>query len=163
LDAPTTDSAGTADSLARPIAAQDLCAIRGIGPALEQTLYNVGIGTYAQLSALSDAQVAAIVRPKDWQQFGCETWNEQARQLAKQTGTEGAVWNGLIPDDLTCIRGIGEVFEQKLYEAGVCTFADLASVGLARLQAIIGAERWQAVDLDAWVSQAEAHLESEAQ
>ena len=54
------------------------------------------------------------------------------------------------------------MFEQRLYEAGVCTFADLASVGVARLQSIIQAEKWQAVDFDDWVSQAQARLEREA-
>jgi predicted flap endonuclease-1-like 5' DNA nuclease len=122
------------------IPAQDLAAIRGIGPVFEQKFYSAGIGTYAELAALSDAEIEAIIQPKEWQDFDYESWNEQARQL--------------IPDDLSKIRGIGDVFKQKLYEAGIMTFADLAAATVAQLEAIIQPQEWQEVDFAGWVAQA---------
>ena len=140
----------------RGIPAQDLAAIHGIGRVFEQKLYEAHVGTFAELAALSDAQLRAIIQPKEWQEFHYESWNEQARKLAEKTGTAGAVWNGIIPDDLTAIKGIGEVFEQRLYDAGVLTFADLAGKSVAELEAIIQPRNWQKVDLAAWIAEAQA-------
>lgn len=136
------------------ILAQNLAAIRGIGPVFEQKFYAAGIGTYAELAALSDAEIEAIIQPKEWQDFDYESWNEQARRLAEKSVTVSAVWNGIIPDDLSKIRGIGDVFEQKLYEAGIMTFAFLAAATVAQLEAIIQPLEWQEVDFAGWVAQA---------
>ena len=136
------------------IPAQNLSAIRGIGPVFQQRFYETGIGTYAELAALSDAQVEIIIQPKPWQEFNYESWNEQARRLAEETDTVGAVWNGIVPDDLSEIRGIGQVFKQKLYDAGIMTFADLATKTPAELKAIIRPEGWQAVNFADWIAQA---------
>ncbi len=147
----------TAQSPASPrtwIPAQDLSAIRGVGPIFEQKLYNAGIGTYSQLAALSDAEVRAIVQPKPWQAFHHESWNDQARRLAEETGTTGALWNGLIPDDLSRIKGIGEAYEQTLYEAGILTFADLAAMNVQELQSIVQREASQEMDLGDWIARA---------
>jgi predicted flap endonuclease-1-like 5' DNA nuclease len=136
------------------IPAQDLAVIRGIGPVFEQMLNNAGIGTYSQLAALGEAELSAIIQPEDWQEFNQQTWSEQARAWAAKTGTEGAVWNGIIPDDLTEIAGIGEVFERKLYEAGILTFAELAGQTIARLDEIIQPKNWQRYDFASWIAQA---------
>jgi predicted flap endonuclease-1-like 5' DNA nuclease len=142
---------------ATPIAgipAQDLAAIRGIGPVFEQKLYEAGVGTFARLAALSDEQVRAIIQPEEWQEFDYESWNEQARNLAERTDTVDALWNGIIPDDLSKIKGIGEVTEQKLYEAGILNFTDLATTTVQRLQEIIQPEPWQKMDFAAWIEEA---------
>ena len=145
-----------ADAAAEPlgIPAQNLAAILGIGPVFEQKFYAAGIGTYAELAALSDAEIEAVIQPKEWQDFDYESWNEQARRLAEKSVTVSAAWNGIIPDGLSKIRGIGGVFEQKLYEAGVMTFADLAAATVAHLEAIIQPQTWQEVDFAGWVAQA---------
>ena len=143
-----------------PIPAQDLTAIHGIGPAFEQKLYEAGIGTYAQLAALSDTEIEAIIQPQPWQKFDYESWNEEARRLAEETGTTNAVWNGIIPDDLTKIKGIGEVFEQKLYEAGIMTFADLAAKTAEELEAIIQ-PGVGGVNFEDWIAQARAWAQKE--
>jgi predicted flap endonuclease-1-like 5' DNA nuclease len=138
------------------IPAQDLAAIRGIGPVFEQKLYEAHVGTYAELAALSEAQLKAIIKPQEWQEFHYETWKGAARKLAEKTGTVDAVWNGIIPDDLTAIKGIGEVFEQRLFDAGILTFGNLASKSVAELEAIIQPRNWQKVELAAWIAEAQA-------
>jgi predicted flap endonuclease-1-like 5' DNA nuclease len=160
-DAEVPAPAPTIAAAAAGIPAQDLAAIRGIGPVFEQKLYNAGIGTYAQLAALSDAELRAIVQPADWQEFNYQSWNEQARKWAEKTGTTGATWNGIIPDDLSDIRGIGEVFEQRLYEAGILTFVDLASQTVASLESIIQPKNWQRYDFASWIAQARSRAEGE--
>ena len=86
-----------------PAKADDLKLINGIGPAVEKRLNDVGICTFAQLAALSPADIAAAVTgisglaseriiKQDWigqahklaaQSSGSEPdWIEQARQLA---------------------------------------------------------------------------------
>jgi|GEM_PF-6082221 len=86
-----------------PAKADDLKLINGIGPAVEKRLNDVGIFTFAQLAALSPADIAAAVTgisglaseriiKQDWigqahklaaQSSGSEPdWIEQARQLA---------------------------------------------------------------------------------
>ena len=136
------------------IPAQDLAAIRNIGPVFEQKLYEAGVGTYAQLAALSDVDVKDIIQPAEWQDFDYESWNEQSQRLAVETDTVGAIWNGIIPDDLSKIKGIGQVAEQKLHGAGIMTFADLAAASVAQLEAIVQPQAWQNVDMAGWIAQA---------
>jgi len=64
------------------------------------------------------------------------------------------VWNGIIPDDLSKIKGVGNVAERKLFEAGIMTFADLAAATVAQLEAIVQPLAWQNVDLASWIAQA---------
>lgn len=59
-----------------------------------------------------------------------------------------------LPDDLSEIRGIGEVYKKKLYDAGIVTFADLAAKTEEELKGIIQPEGWQAVDFTSWIAQA---------
>jgi len=136
------------------IPAQDLAAIWGIGPIFELKFYQAGIGTYTQLAALSDADVRAIIQPEEWQDFDYKSWNEQARRLAEDTSTVRSVWNGIIPDDLSKIKGVGDVAERRLFEAGIMTFADLAAATVAQLEAIVQPLSWQNVDLASWIAQA---------
>ena len=57
-------------------------------------------------------------------------------------------------DPLVDINGIGPVYEDRLYAAGVHTFAQLAEQDHPRLRQIIELKDWQAVDLDAWIAEA---------
>lgn len=57
-------------------------------------------------------------------------------------------------DPLVDINGIGPVYEDRLFAAGVHTFAQLAEQDHTRLREIIGLKEWQAVDLDAWIAEA---------
>jgi len=57
-------------------------------------------------------------------------------------------------DDLEQIDGIGRVYEQKLFDAGINTFAHLAITPVARLQEIIQPAAWQNLNFESWVEQA---------
>lgn len=85
VGAPTAVVAMEARTSSAPVAdlpADDLTAIRGIGPAIADALARAGLTTYAELAAsrsdqlrrvLSDAQLAASV----------ESWPEQGKLLAE--------------------------------------------------------------------------------
>jgi len=136
------------------IPAQDFGVIRGIGSVFQKKLRAAGIGTFAQLATLSKHELEDILRPEGWQEFDFESWSEQARRLTKETSTVGASWNGIVPDDLTSIRGVGSTSRRKLHDAGIYGFTDLASSSSRQLSAIIQPEHWQEVDFDSWIDQA---------
>lgn len=62
-------------------------------------------------------------------------------------------------DHLEDINGIGPVFAQRLNEAGINTFADLAAQTPERVKEIISPKNWQAVDPEGWISQARQLLD----
>ncbi|MEZ5986149.1 MAG: 50S ribosomal protein L21 [Hyphomonas sp.] len=73
--APATAEAGAADNLKK---------LTGIGPALEKKLIGAGITTFAQIAALTDAQIADLEEQLSLSgRFAKDGWVEQAKELAK--------------------------------------------------------------------------------
>ncbi|WP_119071638.1 helix-hairpin-helix domain-containing protein [Aggregatilinea lenta] len=62
-----------------------------------------------------------------------------------------------VRDRLTDINGIGPVYAAKLYEAGVDTFEELASLTPEEIQSIVGLPRWRyrTSDMTHWIEQAQ--------
>ena len=56
------------------------------------------------------------------------------------------------PDDLTKVYGIGEVYQRRLYEAGVCTWSQIAQMSAADLEKIT--EAIDAANVEDWASEA---------
>lgn len=81
-DAPAAAAAAPAAKAAAPAAAaaaaDDLTQLTGVGPAAAKKLNEAGLTSFAQIAALSDADIAAIdavkVKPE---------WVEQAKELAQ--------------------------------------------------------------------------------
>lgn len=63
------------------------------------------------------------------------------------------VSDGCHKDRLEKIDGIGPVFERKLWDAGILTFADLAATSAERVIEVIQPEKWQKVDAAAWIAE----------
>lgn len=59
------------------------------------------------------------------------------------------------PQDLTAIRGIGLVFQQRLYDAGIRTYAALAAATPDQLAQIVNAPRPAQPDYASWIAQAQ--------
>ena len=77
-------------TLARPAAPDDLKAIAGIGPKLEQVLNGLGVWTYDQISAWTAEEVAWMEDHLGFAgRIGRDGWQEQAATLAVRTGTAG--------------------------------------------------------------------------
>ncbi len=121
-----------------------LIDIKGIGPLYQDRLYEAGIVTFEQVAAMHPDRLRAIVDPETTFELDTESWREQARQLARLPSR----------DPLIDINGIGPVYEQRLLNAGVTSFEQLASMSEAQIRAIIKPEAWQNVDIAAWIAEA---------
>ena len=133
---------------------QDLGQIEGIGETYEQRLYESGIGTYWEVGMLPQDELTEILQIKAFQGVDLDAIQESARTLAQSTNSMGRVWDGTEPDDFETLQGIGEVFEQRLYDAGICTFAALAQLTVERLQEICQAPPNFTPNFTRWLEQA---------
>jgi predicted flap endonuclease-1-like 5' DNA nuclease len=134
---------------------QDLSRISGIGAVYETKLYAAGIGTYWELSEIADQDLVRVLEVKDFQAVDIVAVKADALKLAEETDTVGRYWDGTPPDDFEKLEGIGEVYERRLYDAGICTFRALAEVSAERLQEICQAPDWRRPDYASWIAQAE--------
>ena len=79
-------------------------------------------------------------------------------RLAVETGTIGLLWEGEAPDDFERIKGIGKVFEQRLYDAGIRTYRALASATVDELAAVSQGNSPVRPDYAGWIAQAQKLL-----
>ncbi|GAB4445430.1 MAG: hypothetical protein OHK0015_47680 [Chloroflexi bacterium OHK40] len=121
-----------------------LIDIDGVGPVYQQKLYDAGIVTFEQVAAMHPERLRAVVAPNATFELDTARWIAHARQLAGQPSR----------DPLIDINGIGPVYEQRLLNAGVSSFAQLAAMSPQEIRAIINPEPWQNVDPEAWIAEA---------
>lgn len=133
---------------------QDLSAVDGIGTVYEDRLYAAGIGSYWSLAELPEEELAGILESHAGVDLAAI--KSSAMQLAVDTGSLGRSWSGSPPDDFEVLAGIGEIYERRLYEAGICTYEALAATSPERLAEICQAPAMQTPDYAAWVSTAAA-------
>ncbi|MEZ4541794.1 MAG: DUF4332 domain-containing protein [Chloroflexota bacterium] len=133
---------------------QDLSAVSGIGPVFEERLYAAGVGSYWALAELSDEALTAILDAQSFQDVDLGAIKASAMQLAAETDSLGRRWDGTPPDDFDHLPGIGEVYERRLYEAGICTYAAMAAATPERLADICRAPAMRTPDYLAWIATA---------
>lgn len=133
---------------------QDLSAVPGIGPVLEERLYAAGIGSYWELAELPTDQLASTLQADSLPGIDLEAIKAEAMRLAVESNSLGRAWDGTPPDDFEALPGIGEIYERRLYEAGVCTFEALAATTPERLAEICKAPPMRTPDYAAWVTTA---------
>jgi predicted flap endonuclease-1-like 5' DNA nuclease len=126
----------------------DLTLVQGIGPRFSEKLRAAGILTFLSLAQSSSDDLNRIIEPEPWQKINYDGWREQASVFAavppvKRSG-----------DDLQRLEGIGPKYAQRLQEAGILTYADLAISEPQRLAIIIGAPPWRQPDYTSWIAQA---------
>lgn len=132
----------------------NLTAIHGIGDLHERRLYQVGIFTWDQLSRVDAETLQQITHALP----GSDTraWTEQARELAQANHRIGAIYDGPLPEDLTRINGVDQVYEDELYAAGIFTYRQLAECAPDELARIIPARlAGEELDFASWVAQAD--------
>jgi predicted flap endonuclease-1-like 5' DNA nuclease len=144
---------------------QALTQVAGIGSVRQQKLYNSGVGTFWELSNLDNDQMKAIfgLTATRLQRVDFDETRASARQLADETDTVGLLWDGERVDDMEPIAGIGRVFEQRLYAAGITTYDLLAASSAEQLADIIQAPEFNQPDYGLWLSDAKALVEKRAQ
>ena len=133
---------------------QDLSAVPGIGPVFEERLYGRGIGSYWALAELPVEELATIIDSRSVPGVDLEAIKTAAMQLAAETNSLGRAWDGTPPDDFDGLPGIGEVYERRLYEAGICTYAAMAATTPGRLAEICKAPAMRTPDYAAWIATA---------
>ena len=102
----------------------DLSRIKGIGEVYKRRLYGAGIFTWYQIAESDEAVLRAATNA--YPSSNVDEWRAQARELAAKNGRQNAAYQGVQPDDLAKIVGIGPVGTRTLYRAGICTFEQLA-------------------------------------
>lgn len=145
---------------------QDLSEIDGVGSVFEQRLYDAGIGTYWEVANLSADDLRAALRldepPRKGRvnrvlQVDLGAIRAAARALAESTQSLGWTWTGGQADDFEPINGIGRVFEQRLLNAGICTYEALIQTDVARLAEICApSKRVRQPDFASWIAQAKS-------
>ena len=133
----------------------NLTAIYGIGDLYERLLYQVGIFTWDQLSRVDAETLQQITRALPTS--NTPAWIEQARVLAQANNRVGAVYDGPLPEDLTRIAGVDQVYEDELYAAGIFTFRQLAERAPDELARIIQADlAGEELNFASWIAQADS-------
>jgi predicted flap endonuclease-1-like 5' DNA nuclease len=135
---------------------QDLGRVKGIDVVYEQRLYEAGIGTYWELANTPEQRLAEVLQVEAFQDVDLGDLKRQAARLAVETGSEGRVWEGRAPDDFERIEGIGDVYERRLYAAGICTYEALAGATVAQLAEVCQAPEFAVPDYESWIAQARA-------
>jgi|GEM_PF-1447068 len=140
---------------------QDLTEVKHIGSAYEQRLYRAGAGTFWEVAHLTDDDLQLILKLTEMQKLALnfDEARADARRLAEGSDGVGLLWEGQIPDDFEPIQGIGKVFEQRLYDAGIRTYQDLVNTSEERLAAIVQARKPLEPDFASWIRQAKTFLD----
>lgn len=121
-----------------------LSDIDGIGPVYQKKLYEQGVVSFEQLAAIHPERLRAIVAPNAAFKLDTGSWVEQARRLSGRT----------VRDPLIDINGIGPVYEQRLLNAGVTSFEQLAGLSVEEILAIVKPASRQLVEPEAWIAEA---------
>jgi len=131
---------------------QDLSRIDGIGTVYEQRLYKVGIGSFWDVARAGDDFLKDVLGTLV--DVDLATIKAHALRLAETTGTMYYSWDGTEPDDFESFPGIGEVYESRLYQAGICTYEALAGCTVEQLQAICKAPEMRRPPFTEWIARA---------
>ncbi|HMQ31986.1 MAG TPA: helix-hairpin-helix domain-containing protein [Chloroflexaceae bacterium] len=121
-----------------------LIDIDGIGPVYQQKLYEQGVVTFDQLATMHPDRLRSLVAPNAVFALDTQPWIEQARRLSGQPAR----------DPLIDINGVGPVYEQRLLNAGVTSFEQLAAMTAEEIRAIIRPEPWQLFEPEKWIAEA---------
>ena len=140
---------------------QHLSDVPGIGPSYEPKLFAAGVGSYWELSQLSNANIAEVLELTDLERevVDFDGIRHDAARLARETKSVGRKWSGAEPDDLKAIDGITPTFEKRLYDAGVCTFAALAAADPEKLAELCPGNAQRPPDHAGWIALAKARTE----
>jgi len=124
----------------------ELSRIEGVGPFLQQQLYDIGVSTFEEISTWDSEKIAEVTRKIGYFEGRIEKdrWVEQAAQLAveKQQMPEGDAPVAPLstdPTDLAILEGLDEQAAQTLQSAGIERWEQLAESSAEQLQDILEA------------------------
>ncbi|MEL6717357.1 MAG: helix-hairpin-helix domain-containing protein [Bacteroidota bacterium] len=141
----------------------DLTLINGVGPFLEKKLNEVGVYTYAQVSAWSTDEVSQITRDIGFfpGRIEQDNWVGQAARLQQMKADNPNAFTKQDehpnnPKDLKIIAGVGPKTEELLKSNGVRNWVELASTDVERLRAVLrdAGAPYDSLDPSTWPEQA---------
>lgn len=106
--------------------------------------------------------LADFLRDRDTQISDLRAQLEEADSRLDHLQGDFEVYQQTHPDNLAVIKGIGSVYQWKLRDAGVHTFAHLASSDANQLRRMLDIKDWQQVDIESWIQQARDWAQREA-
>ncbi len=106
------------------------------------------------MTELPDEALATILDAQSFQDIDLGAIKASAMQLAAESNSLGRTWDGTSRDDFDRLPGIGEVYERRLYEAGICTYAAMAAATPERLADICRAPAMRTPDYQSWIATA---------
>ncbi len=130
-----------------PAVGDDLTLIVGVGRKTAAALAAAGITSFGALAETAPERLDEITRQAGLQPTDYAAWIAQARRLAEKRSQ--GIRLAACPQDLGRVKGIGSVYETKLYAAGIGTFWELANTDDAELRRILDIKDFQKVDLGA--------------
>ena len=133
---------------------QDLAMVDGIGTVFEEKLFNAGVGSFWELAGMPDEELIEILDLKRFQGVDLAAIKADAIRLANETNSAGRVWDGTPPDDFEILEGIGNIYERRLYSAGICSYTTLANATPEQLAEICKAPAFHRPDYGFWIAQA---------
>lgn len=140
----------------------DLTKISGVGPFIQQQLYDAGIYTYEQISHFDAARIESITREIGYfpGKIEKDDWVGQAKKLMLDPNpTPIPAKKSTYPtddQDLKIIEGIGPKIEEILKTAGINNWTELSASSHKRLRAILdeAGSRYKMHDPETWCEQA---------
>jgi len=134
-----------------------LTLIHGLGDAYASALADAGVLNFDDLSTKTEEELAAIAAAAGLRNTDFKAWIEEARlraagkRVPSQTRTRTYENEVVVscPQDLESIEGIGTVYENRLYQAGVGSYWEVAQLSDAQLTDILEVMPFQDVDLAA--------------
>jgi predicted flap endonuclease-1-like 5' DNA nuclease len=140
----------------------NLALIAGLGDTGVEVLKGGGITSFAALADATPEQLDELFAKADARGGDSAAWIAEAqlraagkriaRPTARTRSRSGALLDAQLrscPQDLEQIQGIGRVYEQRLYAAGIGTFWEVGMVPPDELKTILGIQEFQDVDLAA--------------
>ena len=123
----------------------NLSLIRGVGARSAAGLREAGLGTFAALAAATPEQVEVAVKAGGGRCGDYAAWIDEAgrraagRRVSRATRRPRAAYVVPCPQDLSAVHGIGSVFEQRLYAAGVGSYWEVAELPADELATLLDA------------------------
>lgn len=142
----------------------DLKLIKGVGPKLEQTLNELGLFSFEQVSKMSDKEYDLLDQLLDGftGRAKRDNWAQQAGEFLAMGDQIKNPFKAM-PDDLKIIEGIGPKIEGLLKDAEIKTWKDLSEAEVDKLQTILdnAGDAYRMHSPNTWPKQAKLAVDGE--
>jgi predicted flap endonuclease-1-like 5' DNA nuclease len=141
--------------IAAPELEAELPEVEITAPVIEAESPEVEIAAPEVEAELPEVEITAPVIEAESPEVEIAAPEVEAEAPAGEVATPDST---AVADDFEPLKGIGPVFEQRLHDAGICTYQALADATVEQLAAICKAPAWRTPDYANWITQAKEFL-----